>query len=190
MKSATSSCGTPLQPAPSLPPPSGTGKEVVALTADMAALTTGGGSNILEQIANEKERNELIRLLAGVTAPPKEKKPHNFWKTQPVPKSSSLPGAKEQPINLDESGNNALTTAPHDVDLPEGPIEVKTVAEVQSTPYPLPAGFVWCDVDLKDDTAANDVYTLLTENYVEDDDNMFRFDYSIPFLKWALLVPG
>jgi len=31
---------------------------------------------------------------------------------------------------------------------------------------------------------------LLYENYVEDDDNMFRFDYSTDFLKWALLVPG
>lgn len=30
------------------------------------------------------------------------------------------------------------------------------------------------------------VYTLLKENYVEDDDNMFRFDYSIDFLRWAL----
>ena len=30
-----------------------------------------------------------------------------------------------------------------------------------------------------------DIYTLLYENYVEDDDNMFRFDYSIPFLRWC-----
>jgi glycylpeptide N-tetradecanoyltransferase len=30
-----------------------------------------------------------------------------------------------------------------------------------------------------------DIYTLLYENYVEDDDNMFRFDYSIPFLHWC-----
>ena len=29
-----------------------------------------------------------------------------------------------------------------------------------------------------------EVYTLLSENYVEDDDNMFRFDYSREFLKW------
>lgn len=28
------------------------------------------------------------------------------------------------------------------------------------------------------------VYTLLNENYVEDDDNMFRFDYSQDFLRW------
>jgi glycylpeptide N-tetradecanoyltransferase len=33
------------------------------------------------------------------------------------------------------------------------------------------------------------VYKLLTENYVEDDDNMFRFDYSQAFLQWALLPP-
>jgi hypothetical protein len=32
-----------------------------------------------------------------------------------------------------------------------------------------------------------DIYTLLYENYVEDDDNMFRFDYSIPFLRWHAL---
>lgn len=31
---------------------------------------------------------------------------------------------------------------------------------------------------------------LLNENYVEDDDNMFRFDYSPEFLRWALLPPG
>ena len=34
------------------------------------------------------------------------------------------------------------------------------------------------------------MYKLLTENYVEDDDNMFRFDYSVEFLKWALTIPG
>ena len=34
------------------------------------------------------------------------------------------------------------------------------------------------------------MYTLLTENYVEDDDNMFRFDYSTDFLEWALTPPG
>lgn len=29
-----------------------------------------------------------------------------------------------------------------------------------------------------------ELYTLLNENYVEDDDNMFRFDYSPEFLLW------
>lgn len=34
------------------------------------------------------------------------------------------------------------------------------------------------------------MYKLLTENYVEDEDNMFRFDYSPDFLRWALMPPG
>ena len=29
-----------------------------------------------------------------------------------------------------------------------------------------------------------EVYKLLNENYVEDEDNMFRFDYSEGFLQW------
>lgn len=32
-----------------------------------------------------------------------------------------------------------------------------------------------------------ELYTLLSENYVEDDDNMFRFDYSPAFLLWWVL---
>ena len=45
-------------------------------------------------------------------------------------------------------------------------------------------------MDMKADKDAKEVYTLLNENYVEDDDNMFRFDYSINFLRWALMPPG
>jgi len=33
-----------------------------------------------------------------------------------------------------------------------------------------------------------EVYTLLNENYVEDDDNMFRFDYSPEFLHWSVMI--
>ena len=31
---------------------------------------------------------------------------------------------------------------------------------------------------------------MLTNHYVEDTDGKFRFDYSIPFLRWALNPPG
>ena len=34
------------------------------------------------------------------------------------------------------------------------------------------------------------VYTLLRDHYVEDTEGKFRFDYSIPFLRWALNPPG
>lgn len=45
-------------------------------------------------------------------------------------------------------------------------------------------------MNLEDDAELTAVYTLLYENYVEDDDNMFRFDYSKEFLRWALTPPG
>ena len=37
---------------------------------------------------------------------------------------------------------------------------------------------------------ADELFTVLRDNYVEDDDNMFRFAYSEPFLLWALTPPG
>ena len=43
---------------------------------------------------------------------------------------------------------------------------------------------------MKDEKNVDDVYNLLNQNYVEDDDATFRFDYSRNFLKWALMPPG
>lgn len=72
-----------------------------------------------------------------------------------------------------------------------GPIESgKMPADVRQEPYNLPAGFMWCEVDMTDEQEAKEVYDLLNQNYVEDDDNMFRFDYSPTFLEWALTPPG
>lgn len=73
-----------------------------------------------------------------------------------------------------------------------GPIEEVEggVEAVRAEPYNLPDQFEWCSCDISDDNEAKEVYTLLNENYVEDDDCMFRFDYSIPFLRWALKPPG
>merc|ERR1712088_323377 len=57
-------------------------------------------------------------------------------------------------------------------------------------PYTLPDGFHWDTLNLDDPLILTELYMLLNENYVEDDDNMFRFDYSPEFLRWALLPPG
>lgn len=38
----------------------------------------------------------------------------------------------------------------------------------------MPAGFEWVSLDVTDPVQLEEIYTLLTENYVEDDDNMFR----------------
>lgn len=43
---------------------------------------------------------------------------------------------------------------------------------------------------MSDPAKVKEIYDLLTENYVEDDDNMFRFDYTVEFLTWALQPPG
>ena len=61
---------------------------------------------------------------------------------------------------------------------------------VRETGYALPGGYEWCDCDISSAEGAQEVYTLLSENYVEDDDNMFRFNYSSHFLSWALQPPG
>eukprot|EP00350_Pseudokeronopsis_sp_OXSARD2_P010766 CAMPEP_0170546070 /NCGR_PEP_ID=MMETSP0211-20121228/4432_1 /TAXON_ID=311385 /ORGANISM="Pseudokeronopsis sp., Strain OXSARD2" /LENGTH=334 /DNA_ID=CAMNT_0010850323 /DNA_START=273 /DNA_END=1276 /DNA_ORIENTATION=+ len=71
------------------------------------------------------------------------------------------------------------------------PIDIdRTVEEIKADPLSIPDGFYWADVDITNNDEAREVYDLLTQNYVEDDDNMFRFDYSIPFLQWALTPPG
>lgn len=62
--------------------------------------------------------------------------------------------------------------------------------KVRAEPYSLPQGFRWANVDLSDPAQLQELYSLLTKNYVEDDDSMFRFDYSPEFLKWALQVPN
>lgn len=56
----------------------------------------------------------------------------------------------------------------------------------------MPAGFEWSNVSVEspDSPELTELYTLLTNNYVEDGDATFRFDYSVEFLRWALAPPG
>jgi glycylpeptide N-tetradecanoyltransferase len=121
---------------------------------------------------NEKTKEELLQALLGNQFVGLEKdeaalaKEHRFWSTQPVPQHGS------------------------EVKLVNEPIEVKTVDQVRQEPFSLPKGFAWCSCDMTDSKVVDEVYTLLYQNYVEDDDNMFRFDYSREFLQWALLPPG
>uniref|UniRef100_H3DLY1 Glycylpeptide N-tetradecanoyltransferase n=1 Tax=Tetraodon nigroviridis TaxID=99883 RepID=H3DLY1_TETNG len=89
---------------------------------------------------------------------------YQFWDTQPVPKL-----------------NEVVTS--------HGPIEADK-ENIRQEPYSLPQGFMWDTLDLGSAEVLKELYTLLNENYVEDDDNMFRFDYSPNFLKWALRPPG
>ncbi|XP_060205916.1 glycylpeptide N-tetradecanoyltransferase 1-like [Lycium barbarum] len=96
-------------------------------------------------------------------------KRHKFWETQPVGQFKDL----------------------GDTSLPEGPIEPPTpLSEVKQEPYNLPGPYEWTTCDMDSEEMCNEVYLLLTNNYVEDDENMFRFNYSKEFLRWALRPPG
>lgn len=71
-----------------------------------------------------------------------------------------------------------------------GPIDdPKTVTEVKAEPYPLPPGFEWVTIDVSKAAQLKEMYELLRDHYVEDDENMFRFNYSAEFLLWALTPP-
>lgn len=63
------------------------------------------------------------------------------------------------------------------------PIEPNNTS-IRSEPYSLPSDFQWDTLNLDDPLVLAELYTLLSENYVEDDDAMFRFDYPQHFLKW------
>ena len=76
-------------------------------------------------------------------------------------------------------------------ELPEGPIVPnKTKDEIRAEPYNMPPGFEWSTLDVMDAVQREELYVLLANNYVEDDDALFRFDYSKEFLEWALTPPG
>lgn len=138
------------------------------LTPD-ALQSAGVNLNQLRQLQNLQKSFELLQ--AGDPKAPKTteealKKTYKFWDTQPVPKLGedvSECGSIEDNIPIDE---------------------------VRSEPYTLPQEFVWDTLDISDEKVLKELYTLLNENYVEDDDNMFRFDYSSEFLLWALKPPG
>ncbi|XP_022649435.1 glycylpeptide N-tetradecanoyltransferase 2-like [Varroa jacobsoni] len=126
----------------------------------------------LAAVENLKKTMELLRMNLAASAGPAKNlaqaagKKYEFWSTQPVPKI-------DEDITTNEAIDNTITKE-----------------QIRKEPYSLPEQFIWCTVDLEDDAQLKELYQLLNENYVEDDDNMFRFDYAPEFLKWALMPPG
>jgi len=115
-----------------------------------------------------KTADDILKMLkeAGVSAESLVDKSHAFWDTQPM-----------------AQGEQA--------ELPEGPIVPnKTKDEIRAEPYKMPPGFEWSTLDVMDPIQREELYVLLANNYVEDDDALFRFDYSKEFLEWALTPPG
>ena len=65
------------------------------------------------------------------------------------------------------------THTPEDKVEESGPLEPDK-SEVREEPYSLSDKFIWDELDLNDDAQIGELYCLLNENYVEDEDNMFR----------------
>jgi hypothetical protein len=161
---------------------------------------------------DESTREELAKLLFfgnryKKTKEREAKKEHKFWKTQPVPHVAGAAGAASgEAAAADASGGaaggggaapSASALVLHstgegaggvgEVETEEdGPIEVKTLDDVSKDPLRLPAGFTWVSLDVNKPSELAEVHDLLANNYVEDDDCMFRFDYSPAFLRWYL----
>ncbi|XP_075492766.1 glycylpeptide N-tetradecanoyltransferase 1-like isoform X1 [Primulina tabacum] len=129
-------------------------------------LVSSGDNNVSSDNENEVSIDTLAKKVQESLSLAKR---HKFWETQPVGQFKDL-------------GNTSL---------PEGPIEQPTpLSEVKQEPYNLPTPYEWITCDIDSEEVCNEVYTLLTNNYVEDDENMFRFNYSKEFLCWALRPPG
>jgi glycylpeptide N-tetradecanoyltransferase len=119
-----------------------------------------------EQTENLRRAMELLSTQQTHSSSKDDPKEYQFWSTQPVP------------------GLNEVITSNEEIN-PDPQID-----QVRADPYSLPAGFKWDTLNLEDPLVLKEVYILLNENYVEDDDNMFRFDYSPEFINWALQPPG
>ncbi len=120
----------------------------------------GMSGNILEGSVTGSTGSTSTQSSLSVTSE------YKFWKTQPVP------GFEEE--------------APDE----DGPIKIIDPLTVDQNPPPMYPGFEWSDVDLTDKAQLNELQDLLSNHYVEDDDALFRLNYSASFLEWALKAPG
>ena len=131
----------------------------------------------------------------------KKRKEHKFWSTQPVPQFEIEEEGEDEEEGKEGKGGKedaGAKTADEgeddegDLDDGDGPIDdpSKTAANVRKEGYDLPPGYEWDEVDVDTQEGRDEVFTLLANNYVEDDDEMFRFAYAPEFVSWALQPPG
>ncbi|XP_053722138.1 glycylpeptide N-tetradecanoyltransferase 1-like [Synchiropus splendidus] len=126
---------------------------------------------MLNSLPEEKQQEiqkalHLFSLAPGLPKTLQQAKKHTylFWDTQPV-------------VKLDDS----ITTHGH---------IIEKVASIREEPFSLPKGFSWDTLDLSDTTLLQELRTLLNDNYMEEDDNSIRFDFSLEYLQWALQPPN
>lgn len=141
--------------------------QLLDLNPALASELANGSDDNPDGAAEALRRLNLQDIMTGLASSGKNVKDmgaYKFWATQPVPKFGEESNAKEP--------------------FEEGPIKIQTVDEIPKTPSPLIDGFEWATLDLLDDAQLKEVWELLNGHYVEDDEAMFRFNYSTSILKW------
>ncbi|BAM79010.1 N-myristoyltransferase [Cyanidioschyzon merolae strain 10D] len=136
------------------------------LAKALSLRSTAAGTDASTALSEQQLR---LEHQAPEAPPQQQRHQHRFWSSQPVPQY-----------------NETCVTC-------DGPIDERPrldPASVPEAPYPLLAGFSWCELDISAESDIQELYELLRSNYVEDDDAQFRFDYSPAFLRWALSPPG
>ncbi|CAM1504682.1 Fc.00g022730.m01.CDS01 [Cosmosporella sp. VM-42] len=147
-------------------------KELMAYNPALAmevAQASGSANPSADETATQLRKMNLQDIMTGLAAGGKNVKDmgsYKFWQTQPVPRFGEE-DKKE-----------------------EGPLKLQTVADVPKEPQAMYEGFEWVTMDLTNDDEIKEVYELLNGHYVEDDEAMFRFNYSPSILRWAMMPPG
>ena len=135
-----------------------------ALKGELAGMPPEKAGELLKKM-------DVSQLLSGLSITGKNQKDmasYKFWATQPVQR-------------FDEKKSDA--------EKPDGPIKEVVPELVSKTAAPLPDGYEWVELDLTQAEEVKEIYKLLSLHYVEDDQAMFRFNYSAVFLDWALKSP-
>ncbi|KAH0606315.1 uncharacterized protein H6S33_003976 [Morchella sextelata] len=140
---------------------------VLAPTEDTMAVDRILEKNPSLERAQVEEMLRLMKLEDKLTGGKKDMESYKFWNTQPI-------------ARFDEEG--ALK--------PDGPVRDTNPEVVPPHGVELLDGFEWVTMDLNDPKHLDEIYELLKAHYVEDNEAMFRFNYSISFLSWALKPPG
>lgn len=137
-------------------------EQLLRMNPGLAAQIGDGGMAGSIEALKKMSLQDIMTGLASSGKNVKDMGAYKFWSTQPVPR-------------LDDKTKIEV----------EGPIKEVVPALVRKEAYPLSMdGFEWVTMDLTSDAELKEVYDLLYGHYVEDDEAMFRFNYSKSFLKW------
>lgn len=130
-------------------------------------LLANQGTQSMEDMLKKLSMSEMLTGLAPQAKNVKDMGSHQFWKTQPVPSFDEMMAGKDKIV--------------------DGPIKEIDIARVPKEPSEMYPGFKWVTMDLEDEKELDEVYELLSNHYVEDNEAMFRFRYSPSFLNWYVL---